>query len=278
MVAFAGASWLHAAGSARSSRQMATGLISTGVIILIAVLGLHVYSEPSSNWTTLAPHALAAMIGAGALATDRLLGARLGAAMLTPLAMLVLLVRFFIEPGPRPIATSSLVSSWMTSFHVAMALAGQVMAIAACVLSILYLWQYRALKSRRFEAIGNDGPALERLDQWLQTTLISGFVMLSLSLMTGALFFAPLFSPGGAPHGISLGSASGDNAALIATKAKILWAIAVWSWYLATLVARNILRAPVRIIAKMSVAGFALIALAWFGLLFFAVQSPMIRG
>lgn len=101
--------------------------------------------------------------------------------------------------------------------------------------------------------------------------------MLSLSLMTGALFFAPLFSPSGAP-GISLGSASGDNAALIATKAKILWAIAVWSWYLATLVARNILRAPVRIIAKMSVAGFALIALAWFGLLFFAVQSPMIRG
>lgn len=239
--------------------------MGTGVSALIALISLQFSGNMDTTWATIAPHALAAMIGVGALATDRLLGARLGAAMLAPLGMLILLVRFFIEPGPRPFTPTP----WITGFHVAMALAGQVMAIAACVLSILYSWQYDALKKRRIDGINSDGPALERLDQWIKLTLNSGFVMLTLSLLTGAFFFTPL---GGSA------SMATSSVELLATRAKIFWAVAVWSWYLATLVARNVLRAPVRVIAKMSVIGFALMALAWFGLLFFTVQSPIVSG
>lgn len=250
MVAYALASLLYVAGKSRFFRIAGHTAAFTGAILLALSAQDHLIS--TGNWGASAGPLLAAIIGAGALAADRWLGVRLVPALLVPLGMLILLVRFFAAPAPHMIP-----SPWLAGFHVTMALAGQAMAIAACVLSILYLWQHRALKQRRIMELGSRVPSLERLDECLRVALITGFVTLTLSLVTGALFMTAL------PPGISA-------TMLVALRAKILWAIAVWSWYLATLVARNVLRSPVRIIARMSVGGFALMSLAWFGLFFLA--------
>ncbi len=258
MLAYAVASLFYVVGTTRFFRASGNAFLVAGVTLLTILAQNQIVID--GNWGASAAPLLAAMIGVGAIAADRWLGVRLAAAMLAPLGMLVLLVRFFAAPVPQ-IAPNK----WLIGFHVSMALAGQVMAIAACVLSVLYLWQHNALKRRKMHELRPDVPALDRLDQWLKIALISGFVMLTCSLVTGALFVT------GLPAGI-------NATTLIALRAKILWAVAVWSWYLAILVARNILRSPARIIARMSVVGFALMALAWFGLIFFAAKIPQIAG
>jgi ABC-type uncharacterized transport system permease subunit len=256
LLAYAMASLLYVAGTTRFFRFTAHGLVAAGVILLSVSAQDQLIT--TGNWAASAGPMLAAMIGAGAIAADRWLGVRLVPVMLVPFGMLVLLVRVFAAPTPHMVPTP-----WITGFHVTTALAGQVMAIAACVLSILYLWQHRALKQRRIMELGSRIPSLERLDEWLRIALVTGFVTLTLSLVTGALFMTAL------PYGIAPGSSPQPSGAmLVALRAKVMWAVAVWSWYLATLVARNILRSPVRVIARMSVAGFALISIAWFGLLF----------
>ncbi len=257
-LAYAAASLFYVNGTTRFFRISGNACLIAGVSLLAILAQNQIGND--GNWGGSAAPLLAAMIGAIAIAADRWLGVRLAAAMLAPLGMLVLLVRFFAAPVPQIAPTL-----WLTGFHVSMALAGQVMAIAACVLSLLYLWQHNALKRRKILELQPGVPALDRLDQWLKIALISGFVMLTCSLVTGALFMT------GLPTGITAST-------LIALRAKILWAVAVWSWYLAILVARNILRSPARIIARMSVIGFALMALAWFGLIFFAAKIPQIAG
>ena len=258
MLTYAAASLLYVSGTTKFFRISGNAFLVLGVTLLT----LHAQNQllTEGNWGGSAAPLLAAMIGAGAIAADRWLGVRLAAAMLAPLGMLVLLVRFFAAPVPQIAPTM-----WLTGFHISMALAGQVMAIAACVLSVLYLWQHNALKRRKIHELQPGIPALDRLDQWLKIALISGFVMLTCSLVTGALFMTAL------PPGTTA-------ATLIALRAKILWAVAVWSWYLAILVARNILRSPARVIARMSVVGFVLMAIAWFGLIFFATKVPQIAG
>jgi len=250
MLAYALASLLYVAGKSRFFRAAGRAAVVAGAVLLAVSAQDQLIS--TGNWGASAGPLLAAMIGAGALAADRWLGVRLVPALLVPLGMLILLVRFFAAPAPHIHP-----SPWLTGFHVTMALAGQAMAITACVLSALYLWQHRALKQRRILELASRVPSLERLDECLRFALVTGFITLTLSLITGALFMTAL------PPGISAGM-------LLALRAKILWAISVWSWYLATLVARNILRSPVRIVARMSVGGFVLMSLAWFGLIFLA--------
>ena len=164
----------------------------------------------------------------------------------------------------------------LTGIHVGMAVAGQVMAIAVCVLSVLYWRQHNALKHHKILELGPDVPALDRLDHWLKIALVSGFIMLTCSLVTGALFVTAL--PQGNLEALGTLGESSVSGALLALRTKILWVIAVWSWYLAILVARNILRSPPRIVARMSAVGFALMAVAWFGLIFFVVEAPKFAG
>ncbi len=256
LLAYAAASLIYVSGTTKVFRISGNACLVAGVTLLAILAQSQIITD--GTWGASAAPLLAAMIGAGAIVADRWLGVRLAAAMLAPLGMLVLLVHFFAAPVPQIAPTM-----WLTGFHISMALAGQVMAIAACVLSVLYLRQHNALKRHKILELQPGVPALDRLDQWLKIALISGFVMLTCSLVTGALFMTAL------PPGI-------NATTLIALRAKILWAVAVWSWYLAILVARNILRSPARIIARMSVIGFALMALAWFGLIFFAAQVPKI--
>jgi ABC-type uncharacterized transport system permease subunit len=265
LLAYALASLLYVSGTKEFFRKTGNICLLFGASCLAVVardlLAIH------GDWRASAAPILAAVVGTGAIIADRALGVRLAPAMLAPFGMLLLLVRFFAVPDVR-IASWGVGYPWLTGTHVTLAIAGQALAIAACVLSILFLWQHQALKRRKMAdiiAMGEKVPSLARLDHWLRVTLIAGFVMLTLSLLTGAVFIAQI--PGGLAENVP-----------DALKSKVLWAVAVWSWYLGTLVAKNILRSPARVVARMSVGGFSLMALAWFGLVFFSGYGPVLAG
>ena len=185
MLAYALASLLYVSGTTKFFRVGGNTSLVAGISLLALLAQNQLLTH--GNWVASAAPLLAAMIGVGAIAADRWLGVRLAAAMLAPLGMLVLLVHFFVAPAPQMAPTMIL-----TGIHVGMAVAGQVMAIAVCVLSVLYWRQHNALKHHKILELGPDVPALDRLDHWLKIALVSGFIMLTCSLVTGALFVTAL--------------------------------------------------------------------------------------
>jgi ABC-type uncharacterized transport system permease subunit len=92
-------------------------------------------------------------------------------------------------------------------------------------------------------------PAIDKLGGLLGKSLWSGFVFLTLGLLSGALYT----QLNGAMQQLHL-------------EFKVIWAICVWIWYLATLLAKNIFNRPSKRIAQMSLAGFLLLAISYFGM------------
>ena len=128
---------------------------------------------------------------------------------------------------------------------------GQVFAIAACGASLMLLWQQRKLKSRQLNSLPIKFPALDTLGQALGIFLWLGFSFITLSLLSGAIYTVV----GHLVLGISL-------------KLKVIWALMVWVWYLGILVLRHVLHYRPQKIARMSLMGFVLMALSWFGFAF----------
>ena len=140
-----------------------------------------------------------------------------------------------------------------TSVHVWLAICGQAFACCACALSLLYLWQHHVLKKKIIKWFGLETSALETLGKVLQTCLWLGFILLTISLATG---FANMHIWNMHVWQQSL-------------QLKIAWAMSVWVWYAAILVSRHLLNKPLRSIALMSLGGFLLLSLSFYGLLFF---------
>lgn len=134
------------------------------------------------------------------------------------------------------------------SIHVLLAIAGQAFACCACALSLLYLWQHRVLKKKIIKWFGIETSALETLGKVLQTCLWVGFILLTISLATG---FASM------------------HAWQQSLQLKIAWAVSVWVWYAAILVSRHLFDNSLRGVALMSLVGFLLLSLSFYGLLFF---------
>lgn len=171
----------------------------------------------------------------------------------SPLCTLVLLIDSFSQPA-QPISQASensFATFWLQT-HIAVSLVGEAFAIGCCVVAILYLMQQRALKQKRLESMAAGTPTLDRLDRLLFWGLWLGFLGITTGLVTGAIY-SQLY----VPH------ATGR------LELKILWAIAVWIWYLATLLARNVFGRSVRDIARLCLGGFLLLFGTFFGLAFF---------
>ena len=80
-------------------------------------------------------------------------------------------------------------------------------------------------------------------------SLWCGFLFITLGLLSGALY-AQL-------NPTTLG---------LNVPAKVIWAVLVWVWYLATLLARNVFNRPSKRIAQMSLGGFMLLLFTYFGM------------
>lgn len=180
---------------------------------------------------------------------------RLVGAFVAPLSTLILLIKFFVAPmriEAAPLQDDSL----LLTLHVVPAVLGQAFAIIACAVSLVYLWQQNLLKKKMLDQLPRNIPAIDRLERILTVSLWCGFLFITLGLLSGALY-AQLNT---ASLGLNL-------------PAKVLWAVLVWVWYLATLLARNVFNRPSKRIAQMSLAGFLLLAITYFGMGFLALPG-----
>jgi cytochrome c-type biogenesis protein CcsB len=107
-------------------------------------------------------------------------------AVVAPLAFTVTLASFAFYTGVRELPPN-LRSAWLPVHVTAAFLGNAVLALAFCV-SLVYLFHERQLKEKRIGPFTRRLPSLEALDQLNYRALAWGFPLLTLGIVTGALF------------------------------------------------------------------------------------------
>lgn len=173
----------------------------------------------------------------------------IGAFMAPIIALTLMLDTFF---GAQMQASGEATApGLLVAVHIGSAIIGEVFAVVACGTALLLLWQQRKLKSRQLNTLPEKFPALDTLGNALGSSLWIGFSFITLSLLSGA-FLTMTVNP----------------VMTTSLKLKTAWAILVWIWYLTILVLRHVLQHRSQKIARMSLIGFLLLALSWFGFAF----------
>src|SRR5579885_3384939 len=109
-------------------------------------------------------------------------------AWVTALAGLVLIVRFRLAVIGALVAPSALRSVWLP-VHVTLAFAGEALFVLAATVSLVYLFQESRLKAHRPMLSGHGAmPSLEKLDRVNYLLLGWGFLLLTLAILSGALW------------------------------------------------------------------------------------------
>lgn len=139
--------------------------------------------------------------------------------------------------------------------HIIGATIGQMLALVASIVAVIYLWQRQVLKKKQFSHLSSQVPALDWLENILITCLWTGFLFISMALLSGAYYF--WYYGVNSPNAIH----------------KIIWASIVWLWYFVTLLMKRVFAQPSRRIAQMSLVGFMLLGVAVFGTLFMLVRQ-----
>jgi len=106
-----------------------------------------------------------------------------------PLAALLLAVDIFVAPPTVPQAMG-----WQIKLHVAIALIAYSVLSIAAILALLLAAQERALRPRRFDRWLQALPPLTLTESLLFRLIGAGFVMLTLTLLSGILFVDDLFT------------------------------------------------------------------------------------
>jgi ABC-type uncharacterized transport system permease subunit len=160
-----------------------------------------------------------------------------------PLAAMLLLVDIFLAPPTHP----SLIE-WQIKLHVIFALIGFSVLMIAALLAILLALQERALRMRQFDGIVQALPPLTLTEALMFQLIAAGFVLLTLTLLSGTLFVDNLF----------------DQNLLN----KTVLSIAAWVVFGALLFGRWRYGWRGRRAIRLTLAGMALLLLAYFGSLF----------
>jgi ABC-type uncharacterized transport system permease subunit len=165
---------------------------------------------------------------------------------IAPLATLILMLQMLTTPQGAGITGPD--SSTLLKVHIYASIIGEAFAILAFVTAILYLAQKRALKKKQLGKLLANTLSLDSLDRLLLLSIWIGFILLTIGLILGAIY-TQTFT---------------QNE--VTDTSKIIWAIAVWLWYLATLLTRNIFSFPAKRVAQMTFVGFGIMAIGFFGL------------
>lgn len=164
-----------------------------------------------------------------------------------PFATFIILLQFFTAPRHAHVMEEG--TNVLANTHILFSLLGEAFAICACAVSVLYILQQNALKRKQLARISSATPPIDKLERTLVVSLWVGFMFITLALISGAIYTQFFL--------ININSALGT---------KIIWAMAVWLWYLIILLARNIFNVSGRKVAWMSLWGFLLLSIALFGL------------
>lgn len=112
-------------------------------------------------------------------------------ACLAPLVVVILLPAHAV---PGPLASPPTWLGWARPLHIGVALGGLALFGLGCLVSTFYLLLQRELKARRPGTMFRKLPSLAQLDTLTQRVVTWGFVLLSLTILTGA-FFPSAYGP-----------------------------------------------------------------------------------
>ena len=157
-----------------------------------------------------------------------------------PLAAALLLIDIFVAPATQPLPIE-----WQIKLHVLFALLGYSVLSVAALLAILLAIQEHALRRRDFSGFVAALPPLTLTEGLMFQLIGAGFVLLTLTLLTGILFVANLF----AQHLIH----------------KTVLSIAAWTVFGALLLGRWRYGWRGRRAIRLTLSGMALLLLAFFG-------------
>ena len=109
-------------------------------------------------------------------------------AFVAPLVFVALGVACAMMKQGRMAVPESLRSAWLP-IHVTLAFLGDALFVLAAAVSVVYLVYERRLKAKRPLTPSDDrAPSLEKLDRVNYRLLVWGFLMLSLAIVTGAIW------------------------------------------------------------------------------------------
>lgn len=135
--------------------------------------------------------------------------------------------------------------SFVITFHVITAVAGEGLFIVAFGASILFLWFYKRLKQHKFEGNSANMPSLDVLDKIVERTSLLGLALITVSLVSG----------------LSLTFGQNIDAGFV----KIVWAFTVWTWFVLAILGRSFFGWRGRRGAILTIWGAALILVTFFG-------------
>jgi len=220
-----------------ASASVGAGLHAIGVVQL-AQVGITGVARPLS---VLAWFLVLLQIG-----SELVLRASTVALFTAPLAagLVGLALLLGLGPGAEPSAGRNM---WFI-LHVTLSVLGLALLALAFISAALYLWQFRELKSKRFGAVFQLFPPLERLDRLNHVALIAGFPALTIGVL------------------LALGYATRYAGGLRVDPAQLVWGSFTWvvlGWTVWVRVARHWAG---RRAAFASIAGFAAVVLVYVAL------------
>jgi len=162
---------------------------------------------------------------------------------IVPLA-LVSLVSAAALPETAPTLTPMFRTLWL---HVTLSMLGTVGFAIAFVAGVMYLIQDGLLKSKRFNVLYSKLPALDFLDHLNQQSIVTGFPLLTLGIITGAL------------------SAEFSRGSYLNWNPEQTWALVTWVFYFAVLMGRLTVGWRAKRAAYLTIIGFAGVILTLIG-------------
>ena len=164
---------------------------------------------------------------------------------IVPLA-LVSLVSAAALPETAPTLTPVFRTLWV---HVTLSMLGTVGFAVAFVAGVMYLIQDGLLKSKRFNVLYSKLPALDFLDHLNQQSIVTGFPLLTLGIITGALYAE-----------LSLGS-------YLSWNPEQIWALVTWIFYFVVLTGRLTVGWRAKRAAYLTIIGFVGVILTFIGVI-----------
>ncbi|NJN68912.1 MAG: cytochrome c biogenesis protein CcsA [Nitrospira sp.] len=162
---------------------------------------------------------------------------------MVPLA-LASLVSAAALPETVPTLQPVLKTLW---FHVTLSMLGTVGFTVAFVAGVMYLIQDRLLKSKQFNVLYSKLPALDFLDHLNQQSIVLGFPLLTLGIVTGAI------------------SADFSRGSYVSWNQEQTWALVTWVFYFVVLLGRLTVGWRAKRAAYLTVIGFAGVILTLVG-------------
>ena len=174
-------------GGGEPLRGPGTTLATLAVLAHLAILfGMHRGALDLHFFAALS--LVACLVAALTLIVDRTRPVAALGILVFPLAALLLGIDVFLAPPTLPQAMD-----WQIKLHVTVALVAFAIRSIAAVLAILLAVQESALRHRRFGRWQQALPPLTLTESLLFRLIAVGFVMLTLTLITGGLFVDNLF-------------------------------------------------------------------------------------